>query len=414
MVESGDPGLVLEDAKPAVCGQGLLFGEDADEEGAMPRNPLVPLALLREKVNPTERLLLIALLSYCQPEKDRMTCWPGEAKLASDLDFSQRTIRESLADLEKKGLITRSRVGFVRKITLHISYNWAWTSDDQPADSREATGENASRYRRERVAIPADSRASSGDIPPTEGSKEGAEEVSQRRHEEKARADAALAEEDDEDPFLTDEQREEMRARKRAERTNPLLEGDRPTGREDPPVAAPPPLAPASAAKRARRAPEVQAADDGSMPWSWMLARWNEMAGRVPGPSAMQAWTEQRKTHARARIGTADPRATWERVCSLVEESPFLSRTCLESQDRSWRPGIDWVLTAGAWAKILELKYAPKKAPVKPAASGADWTQPGFNPFAPPAPVPYVCSIQPPPEYLAALRASNDAAGKGT
>lgn len=106
---------------------------------------------------------------------------------------------------------------------------------------------------------------------------------------------------------------------------------------------------------------EADAPAAGDWPWQWMLARWNEMVDRLGehgGPRRMQAWTDERRRHARARI-EGDPRQAWEAACAMVEASPFLSRRCRDAG--TWRPDVDWLLGPGAWAKLHEGKYAEER-----------------------------------------------------
>lgn len=66
----------------------------------------VPWAWGVDGITPTQKLVLMGLASYAD-EKD--SCYPGQETLADRAGVSTRTVRRALDDLEKLGLIERSR-----------------------------------------------------------------------------------------------------------------------------------------------------------------------------------------------------------------------------------------------------------------------------------------------------------------
>ena len=95
--------------------------------------------------------------------------------------------------------------------------------------------------------------------------------------------------------------------------------------------------------------------------WTARRADWNAMCSRCPGPRQIVSWTDKRKASAGARLGSGpEAEQRWSALLAKIEASPFLSRKCLESIDRSWRPDIDFALTPSGWARIMEGKYDAK------------------------------------------------------
>ncbi len=77
------------------------------EHSAIPKNPAgffvqVPVELLKSEVSSSALRLYLLLLSYGGP---RATAWPGQSRLANDLQLSERRVRNLLTELEAAGLI---------------------------------------------------------------------------------------------------------------------------------------------------------------------------------------------------------------------------------------------------------------------------------------------------------------------
>lgn len=80
-------------------------------------------------------------------DKDTHDCWPSQATIASDINVSERTVRTAMAELERRGLITRKarargHLGRTSdRITIHTDRLTAvrpledGEKDDQPAES---------------------------------------------------------------------------------------------------------------------------------------------------------------------------------------------------------------------------------------------------------------------------------------
>jgi DNA-binding transcriptional ArsR family regulator len=70
----------------------------------------IPNAVLRGNLERGPRLLLCVLMSYAYGEKE--TCFPGQERLADDLNTTPRTIRRWLDKLKEHGLVEYKRKGF--------------------------------------------------------------------------------------------------------------------------------------------------------------------------------------------------------------------------------------------------------------------------------------------------------------
>ena len=63
-------------------------------------------AMALRGISPTEKLLLLALANYAD---ERMRCWPSQRRLAEDTCLTDRTVRSLLAELERRGMLSRLR-----------------------------------------------------------------------------------------------------------------------------------------------------------------------------------------------------------------------------------------------------------------------------------------------------------------
>jgi DNA-binding transcriptional ArsR family regulator len=70
----------------------------------------IPNAVLRGNLERGPRLLLCVLMSYAYGDKE--TCFPGQERLADDLNTTPRTIRRWLDKLKQHGLVEYKRKGF--------------------------------------------------------------------------------------------------------------------------------------------------------------------------------------------------------------------------------------------------------------------------------------------------------------
>ena len=336
-IPSGSSGLVADlgsqelDLYPAnttARGQDLMLGGDAEQEDALPRDPLVPRALLSDpKVGPEEFKLIVALLSYCRPESGEWTSWPSNARLAMDLGCTERSICRRIERLEVVGYVSKTSGGrdgrTVRLITLTIPCVPSWMSDRD----EKATTDLSPRV----------------DRPVAQGGRQRPSDVTDLSR-------------DDDRPV-----HRRLSLEEHTEKTHPAAASPSafPGGAKE--------AAPHQEAKRRKPAqasllqedPRAQDAGTDVWPWQWMRDRWNKMVedlGEGAGPRKMTAWTDDRKKHARARIDDGDPREVWDEICEKVGKSPFLSRSC-RTGNRQWQPDIDWLLKPGSWVKVVEGKY---------------------------------------------------------
>lgn len=66
----------------------------------------IAFAFAAQGLSPTEKLVLLALANYAD---ENMRCWPSQRRLAHDTGLSKRTILRSLAALEERALLVRSK-----------------------------------------------------------------------------------------------------------------------------------------------------------------------------------------------------------------------------------------------------------------------------------------------------------------
>lgn len=83
-----------------------------------------------------------------------------------------------------------------------------------------------------------------------------------------------------------------------------------------------------------------------------LLDLWNQAAEHA-GLSPCLELTDDRLTHARARLKDKPERSYWERVIGKIAASPG----CAGKNDRQWVADIDFLLRKGTHIKALEGKY---------------------------------------------------------
>lgn len=92
----------------------------------------VPIPMtLREDLTAEEKLMLIHLISRCNPYSDATwECWPSNATIAKDCHLKPRWVAELLNRLERKRLIAREGVPFRTSIRLE----WEEIGLDDPQE----------------------------------------------------------------------------------------------------------------------------------------------------------------------------------------------------------------------------------------------------------------------------------------
>lgn len=83
-----------------------------------------------------------------------------------------------------------------------------------------------------------------------------------------------------------------------------------------------------------------------------LLALWNH-AAETAGLSPCLELTDDRLTHAKARLTDKPDRAYWERVIAKIAASPG----CRGINDRQWKADMDFLLRKSTHVKALEGKY---------------------------------------------------------
>lgn len=97
-------------------------------------------------------------------------------------------------------------------------------------------------------------------------------------------------------------------------------------------------------------------------PHEQIIAMYHEL---LPANPRMKVWNGGREASLRARWREDSKRQSldyWRRFFVHVSESPFLTGRAHRSGERPFLPGLDWLVTAKNFAKVIEGRYASQEA----------------------------------------------------